>query len=56
MSIEKYLAGNCYSEIKVGQSDADVYNINGDMILKHVERKKLEANLFDTRYRAIGIT
>ena len=42
MSIEKYLAGNCYSEIKVGQSGADVYNINGDMILKHVERKKLE--------------
>ena len=51
MSIEKYLAGNCYSEIKVGQSGADVYNINGDMILKHVERKKLEANLFDTYAR-----
>lgn len=51
MSIGKYLAENCYSEIKVGQSGADVYDINGDTILKHVERKKLEGSLFDTYAR-----
>ncbi len=51
MNIENYLAGNICSEIKVGQSGADVYNINGDMILKHVERRKLEDSLFDTYTR-----
>ena len=33
MNIEHYLAGNHYSEIKVGQSGADVYEINKDLIL-----------------------
>ena len=51
MNIEHYLAGNHYSEIKVGQSGADVYEINGDMILKHVERRKLKSTLFDTYTR-----
>ena len=51
MSIEHYLAGNHYSEIEVGQSGADVYEINGDLILKHVERQKLKDALFDTYTR-----
>ncbi len=51
MSIENYLAGNHIAEIKTGQSGADVYEINGDSILKHVERRKLESSLFDTYIR-----
>ena len=51
MSIENYLAGNRFSEIKVGRSGADVYEINGNLILKHVERRKLEGSLFDTYKR-----
>ena len=51
MNIEHYLAGNHYSEIKVGQSGADVYEINKDLILKHVERRKLKGSLFDTYTR-----
>ena len=51
MSIEQYLTGNHYAEIKVGQSGADVYEINGDLILKHVVRRKLNDSLFDTYMR-----
>ena len=51
MSIENYLAGNHFSEIKVGQSGADVYIINDYTILKHVKRRKLEGSLFDTYTR-----
>ena len=51
MSIENYLAGNRFSEIRVGQSGADVYEINGELILKHVERRKLQSSLFDTYTR-----
>ena len=51
LSIENYLTGNRFAEIKVGQSGADVYEINGDSILKHVERRKLESSLFDTYSR-----
>ena len=51
MSIENYLAGNRYSEIKVGRSGADVYEINENLILKHVERRKLEGSLFETYTR-----
>ena len=51
MNVGHYLAGNHYSKIKVGQSGADVYEINGDLILKHVERRKLKGFLFDTYTR-----
>ena len=51
MNMEHYLAGKHYSEIKVGQSGADVYEIDGDMILKHVERRRLKGSLFDTYVR-----
>lgn len=55
MSIEDYLAGNRCFKIKVGQSGADVYDINGNMILKHVERRKLEDSLFDTYTREASL-
>lgn len=51
MGIENYLAGNSVSEIRIGKSGADVYEINRDMILKHVERRKLDPALFDTYSR-----
>lgn len=38
MDIKKYLSGNKVSEIRVGQSGANVYEINGEQILKHVQR------------------
>ena len=42
MNIQDYLKGNRYTEIRVGQSGADVWEINGTAILKYVERRKLE--------------
>lgn len=51
MNIGNYLAKNRSREIKVGQSGADVYEVNGNTILKHVERRKLNASLFDTYTR-----
>lgn len=48
MNIKHYLAGSHYSKIKNGQSGAEVYEINGDLILKQVERRKLNDSLFDT--------
>lgn len=51
-SVEAYLAGHEAVEIKVGQSGADVYEIDGNYILKHVLRKKLkEEGLFDAYLR-----
>ena len=48
MDINKYLSGNKVSEIRVGQSGANVYEINGDRILKHVQRNMLKNDMFDT--------
>lgn len=51
-SLEAYLAGRDAVEIKVGRSGADVYEIEGKYIIKHVLRKKLEEEeLFDTYLR-----
>lgn len=51
-SVETYLAGHDTVEIKVGKSGADVYEIDGKYIIKHVLRKKLEEEeLFDTYLR-----
>ena len=51
MNIQDYLRGNRVSEIKVGQSGADVWEINGEAVLKHIERGRLENSLFDTYSR-----
>ena len=48
MDIKKYLSGNKVSEIRVGQSGANVYEINEDRILKHVQRNMLKNDMFDT--------
>lgn len=48
MDINKYLSGNKVSEIRVGQSGANVYEINGNRILKHVQRNMLKNDMFDT--------
>ncbi len=48
MDINKYLSGNKVSEIRVGQSGAKVYEINGEQILKHVQRNMLKNDMFDT--------
>ena len=46
--INKYFLGNRVTEIRVGQSGANVYEINGDHILKHVKRNSLKNDAFDT--------
>ena len=48
MDINKYLSGNKVSEIRVGQSGANVYEINGEQILKHVQRNMLKNAMFDS--------
>ena len=51
-SVDTYLAGHEVVEIKMGKSGADVYEIDGKYILKHVLRKKLEEEgLFDAYLR-----
>ena len=51
MGADKYLLGKNVSEIKVGQSGADVFEIDGENILKHVVRKNLKPDLFETYSR-----
>ena len=48
MDINKYFSGNKVSEIRVGQSGANVYEVNGEQILKHVQRNMLKNDMFDT--------
>lgn len=48
MDINKYLTENEVTEIRVGQSGANVYEINGEQILKHVQRNMLKNDMFDT--------
>ena len=51
MNIQDYLKGNRIKEIRIGRSGADVWEINDDTILKHIERSRLEPALFDTYSR-----
>lgn len=50
-NVKDYLAGHAVVEIKVGKSGADVYDIDGKYILKHVLREKLEDSLFNAYLR-----
>ena len=36
------------TQLTLGQSGAEVYNIDGEKILKHVSRDKLKENQFET--------
>ena len=51
MNIQDYLKGNRIKEIRIGRSGADVWEINDDTVLKHIERSRLEPALFDTYSR-----
>lgn len=54
MNINEYLNRHNVTEIKVGQSGADVYEIDGKYILKHVARQKLNEELFVTYTREVS--
>ena len=51
MNVNEYLKEHNTTEIIVGQSGADVYEIDGKYILKHVVRQKLQNEQFDTYSR-----
>ena len=51
MDINAFLCGRDVREIRVGQSGADVYEVDDEMILKHVRRDALEGDKFDTYSR-----
>ena len=46
MNVYEYLHGHDVTEIKVGQSGANVYEIDGRYVLKHVVRQRLKEELF----------
>ena len=51
MNVREYLDEHSVVEIKVGKSGADVYEIDGRYVLKHVARQKLKDGQFDTYVR-----
>ena len=48
MNINEYLEGKEVKKINIGQSKADVYEIDNDVILKHVRRDATDDDLFKT--------
>lgn len=53
MNANQYLNGHNVTEIKVGESGADVYEIDGRYVLKHVVRQKLKEELFAAYTREV---
>ena len=53
MNVNQYLTGHNVTEIKVGESGADVYEIDGRYVLKHVVRQKLKEELFAAYTREV---
>ena len=53
MNVNQYLKGHNVTEIKVGESGADVYEIDGRYVLKHVVRQKLKEELFAAYTREV---
>ena len=51
MDYKGYLEGTEVSEIRTGQSGASVYEIDGKAVLKHVVRRDLPDDRFDTYSR-----
>ena len=51
MNVFEYLHGHDVTEIKVGQSGANVYEIDESYVLKHVVRQRLKEELFVTYTR-----
>ena len=48
MNIQTYLVGKKATQINLGQSGAEVYDIDGEKILKYVCRQNLKENQFET--------
>lgn len=53
MNVKEYLNGHNAKEIKVGKSGADVYEIDGKYVLKHVVRQRLKEEQFVTYTREV---
>lgn len=53
MNVNQYLTEHNVTEIKVGESGADVYEIDGRYVLKHVVRQKLKEELFAAYTREV---
>ena len=53
MNVNQYLTGHNVTEIKVGESGASVYEIDGRYVLKHVVRQKLKEELFAAYTREV---
>lgn len=53
MNVNQYLTGHNVTEIKVGESGASVYEIDGRYVLKHVVRQKLKEELFASYTREV---
>ena len=51
MNVKEYLVEHKVEEITNGQSGAGVYMIDGEYILKHVKKEKLDSKVFDTYKR-----
>ncbi len=51
MNVNEYLNGHNVTEIKVGKSGADVYEIDRKYVLKYAVREKLKEELFDAYTR-----
>ncbi len=51
MNVKEYLVKHNVEEITNGQSGAGVYMIDGEYILKHVKKEKLDSKVFDTYKR-----
>lgn len=51
MNVNEYLNGHSAVKIGIGQGGADVYEIDGKYVLKYANRKKLEAEQFDSYSR-----
>jgi len=53
MDVKEYLSGHSFTEIRIGQSGADVYEIDGKYVLKHVDRKKTDEEQFAAYTREV---
>ncbi len=53
MNLKDYLSKHSVTEIGIGQSGADVYEIDGKYVLKHVDRQKTSEEQFVTYMREV---
>ncbi len=53
MNVKEYLSEHSVAEIRIGQSGADVYEIDGKYVLKHADRKKTDEEQFAAYTREV---